>query len=373
MEQHKTDINYQFKALIGLGIIFVVCGHTGCPILSFNGLFNYDSFHMPLFIFASGYFLKEKSNLRKELRNNFKRLIVPLILWTVIYGIILTFLRNTYPFNFKLGMDLSISTFPEYVYRTLALGNASELNVPSWFLLTIFFIKIQAIVIRKLIDGISLYKRDVSILIFYLLVSFMGMWLSKHKEILFLFKIQICRVLYLSFYYELGHFYRKLLEEKDNLDTNKYIFICLLLQCILLFINKGNEVSIIYNMKLPLSYLSTLLFAMNGIAFWLRISRCIMKLWKENFLLKRISNYSIDIMMHHAFILKLINGIFWIMSVKLGLFSEFSSLEYKSNIWYMYLPYGKIQFTYFYAFIGIIGTLIIITICREKKFNVMEE
>ena len=48
-----------FGILSGLAIIMVVAGHLGYNILTLGDLFPYYSFHVPLFMFMSGYFYKE--------------------------------------------------------------------------------------------------------------------------------------------------------------------------------------------------------------------------------------------------------------------------------------------------------------------------
>ena len=63
-----------FDILKGLAIIFVIMGHSGVgPLRAF--IF---SFHMPLFFFITGYFLKVRP-LSREIGLNLKRLIVPYI------------------------------------------------------------------------------------------------------------------------------------------------------------------------------------------------------------------------------------------------------------------------------------------------------
>lgn len=53
----KKSINYDFKFLYAIGMILVVAGHCSNGGVSiFYDWFTPYAFHLPLFIFASGYF-----------------------------------------------------------------------------------------------------------------------------------------------------------------------------------------------------------------------------------------------------------------------------------------------------------------------------
>ena len=82
--------------LRGIGIIFVVVGHSGCP----NGLCKliYMS-HMPLFFITSGYFLSDaKLDLTTNfLTNKIKNLYFPFL----FYSLLFLFFHN---FFFDLGI-----------------------------------------------------------------------------------------------------------------------------------------------------------------------------------------------------------------------------------------------------------------------------
>ena len=70
--------NIKFLILQTIGIILVVLGHKG-GINLFTDWFPIYSFHMPLFIFISGYFYKtnSESNLIAFIKNKSKRLLIP--------------------------------------------------------------------------------------------------------------------------------------------------------------------------------------------------------------------------------------------------------------------------------------------------------
>ena len=59
----KYKIDYRFKIVYALAMMSVIADHCrGKGSIEFNiqGWFNYSSYHMPLFMFAAGYFFKEK-------------------------------------------------------------------------------------------------------------------------------------------------------------------------------------------------------------------------------------------------------------------------------------------------------------------------
>lgn len=61
MSEKNNNTNYTFKLLYALGIIFICAGHCKNGGFSlFYEFFPPYSFHLALFMFASGYFYKTK-------------------------------------------------------------------------------------------------------------------------------------------------------------------------------------------------------------------------------------------------------------------------------------------------------------------------
>lgn len=115
MEKIKRD--YLFDNLKALLIFLVVLGHMIEPYIYEDNLFKFIyigiyAFHMPLFIFISGYFSK---NLEKTRVNAFKKCIIPYLVWNSLYVI---FISKT----FKIMIFQ-----PSWIY---------------WFLLSLFLWKV---------------------------------------------------------------------------------------------------------------------------------------------------------------------------------------------------------------------------------------
>lgn len=73
---------------LSLAIVFVVDGHTTLGnLFDLNGLFRYYSFHLMMFAFGSGYFFKFYGGALSDFAHRAKKLLVPLYLWNVVYGV----------------------------------------------------------------------------------------------------------------------------------------------------------------------------------------------------------------------------------------------------------------------------------------------
>lgn len=158
-------INYQFKILIAFAMIFVVAGHVGNSFFTLNGFFNYAYFHMPLFMFVSGYFFNSTISICREVIKQTKRLLLPFIGWNVFYGIIITYLRHSEFFKFEMGNDLS---FYSLFVRSFIMGDAFILNVPSWFLFSLFLVKVIYICLRTLILFFNNKNHSENIIVLFL-------------------------------------------------------------------------------------------------------------------------------------------------------------------------------------------------------------
>ena len=104
-----TKIDYRFKILYALGMIMVVCGHAlGGGISIMNDWFPYAGLHLAIFAFSSGYFYKSFSeeHIGKYIIKKIKDLIIPLYIYTFVYGIIVQILKV---FGFKIGGDFTLN------------------------------------------------------------------------------------------------------------------------------------------------------------------------------------------------------------------------------------------------------------------------
>ena len=122
--KHRNEI---FDIMKGLGIVAMILAHTFGPN---NLLWNFIcTFHMPLFFVVSGYFYKNKS-IQELSYKSFSTLIIPYLTACVII-VFLTQVRQQH----SIGIDINNILY--------GLG-------PGWFLLAMFFAKIEFHYVLKL-------------------------------------------------------------------------------------------------------------------------------------------------------------------------------------------------------------------------------
>lgn len=141
--------NFTISTVRGIAIILVVYGHviqrSMAPIgedFFLNPAFKIIyTFHMPLFVFISGYvmaFSLSRRSLSDAFKTKCKTLLIPFVSWGTL-GIISTYLLNIID-----GKNINITNFPRDLINDLLLK-------PSvWFLFTLFILSCMLLYSIKL-------------------------------------------------------------------------------------------------------------------------------------------------------------------------------------------------------------------------------
>lgn len=132
MENQLTgNRNNQFDIEKGIGIAFMIAGHTG--LISMIGLNNFiGSFYMPLFFMISGYFYKADGvSIKKFLQKKLFTLIVPYMVFGVLHW-------GIWMLMWKVGVSLQIT--PMQATMGLLWNNNQFFPISGalWFLTCLF-------------------------------------------------------------------------------------------------------------------------------------------------------------------------------------------------------------------------------------------
>lgn len=352
--------NWQFRILYFWAILFVVCGHAGLNNIGggvISDLLPIKSFHLGIFAFGAGYFFWKHINDKtfKIIKYKFKKTIIPLYIWTFIYGLVIQVLHN---FGYKIGLTLSLKNL---LWTPLYSGHAYIFNLGSWFLVPLFMLHSFTALIKPLLK-----KKNGSIIvfIFYLLLGMLGIELSfslKREWLL------LTRFLYFLPFFGLGLLYKDKLENKDTSSNMLYFSIILIIKFIIIYFS-GKAISyspanMVYFENFYLPYINGFL----GIAFWLRVSKILIPLLKNNKLVNIISKNTFAIMMHHMLGFFLLNCFWLFLSLNFKFINGFNVESFSSQMYYMYLPKKLNQFKILYVISGIGISLLIDKIIKLLK------
>lgn len=348
----SKKINYQFLILQAIGIILVVLGHKGGISLATDWFPPY-SFHIPLFIFISGYFYKTNYEecIWKFILKKIKKLLVPYFVWNIIYGCIIFILKKYNVVNY--GDDMSFNTL---FIRPWIDGHQFVFNIPAWFVITLFLIQISYICMRKILSFIKL-DNEIIIMMLLLAMGYLSI-LRSNNGYSYGWNLTFVKVLFLMPFYQMGYIYNRYLEQRDNMSNYMYFMCIFIVQFFL--IKKYNNINFTVawcndfnreNLFLPYITSAT------GIMFWLRISKILVPSLRSCKKIQYLGNNTWTVMMHHLFIFFIINLLIGSLAPIIGL-KGFDYNEFKKSIWYCYVP-GNKKFQLFYSVLAIYIPLMI--------------
>ena len=345
--------NIQFAILQTIAIIFVVVGHSGGISFGFEW-FPISSFHMPLFIFISGYFYKEKQEkkLISTLIKKVNKFLISGLVINAAYGIILILLKKYA--HLQYGGEINFSAL---FIQPFAYCHQFGINHPMWFIFALFLVQITYLYLRKLIYIKNGILKNIIIFILAILlgVYFVNQaYLSNEARLGFNATFQ--HIAYGLFFYHLGYLYHKYIEKVDVLNNLLYFIIIFALQALLIVITNGNIGISMWNANynnLKTYPIMALITPLTGIFLWLRISKILVPSFKDSKLINFISKNTWSVMVHHQMVFILINLLLLFCYQVFHIFSDFNVEEFRTRIWYIYKLFGYHNFALIYAFFGI--------------------
>lgn len=361
-------INYQFKILYAIGIIFVVMGHcTYAGFGLFTDWFALYAFHLGLFVFCSGYFYKDTShqNILAYIWKKLKTLIFPLYAWNAIYAVIIKI--STY-FGFTIGGEITLS---KLLVEPITSGHQFAYNMGGWFVIPLFMIELFNVIVRKLIDlpGIRKLKSknyEFFICICYVLMGIAGNCMAQNGWNTGWWLV-LARMLHFLPFFGIGTLYKRRLEKHDTINNTVYFTGLILIQLIIiLLVRRVPTCSQAWLNNFPEGPVLPVIEGFLGIAFWLRIAKVVESILKDNKLVLLIANNTFAIMIHQFMGFMLVKTVFAIF-YRAGLCASFDWEAYKSDIWYYYFPGGMEQAGIFYIAAGILLPIAIQTVCSKIK------
>lgn len=320
-----TKMNYkniELTLLKALGIIAVVSCHLGINVFNIVGLplsikgelFPEYSYHMPLFIFASGYFYK------KEYEGKVKGLAVKRLPMLVNYlkcnmfYCILTFILISVGL---LNREVEFSLRSLFVEPFLG-GFQFYFNGPGWFVLFLFIVQIIYVILRCIIGKKYMFTKYVEgvLLIALMLIGVLFAHISNLYPVLndkVTLMHSVLRLFYGLQYYGLGYYYKEFIESKLCLSLKT--FIILVFSKLLVHITFNYYSFSLRIVKFKGYSILPLIVSIMGILYCLHLVKFILAL-KGNIRVKVLKLLTIvgentwGIMMHHLLVKWLLGKIY---------------------------------------------------------------
>lgn len=342
----KTKSNKAFMILSALGILFVVDRHCGDAVGLFTSVFSYGSFFMPMFMFISGYFWKEKHleswrSIGTYLAGKFKKLMVPYLLWAVFYGFLVLLLN-------RAGMELPRPTVRNFIYSVFTDGTTFGINGAAWFVPVLFAVTAVYTVLRKILGRVW---NDTGALAAFVLLGAWTAALAKRPDGLYNKALLLYKTAFFIQFFHLGLYFNRYMEK--TFDRINGLALCLGLAVVnmLLLAKYGSlENGVLSVMKgLPDGNgFIPLITSVTGIFFWLKISKFLEPVLGENRLVNYISDHTFFIMVHHMLFIDAFSGILY-GACRLGVpgLAGFDAAAFKSDPWYLFTPKPWMAAAYF--------------------------
>ena len=387
--RQKPSYNVTFGILSALAILMIVAGHAGYDILTVGGLFPYYSFHVPLFMFISGYFYRgeEESHPLTYLKKKAKRLLLPYFIWNVVYGLIAWALRTFWGFGMGEGISLKALFLEPFLN-----GYQFIYNYAAWFVPVLFLVEMMNLCMRLLLRRLHL-NSEWLILIGTLAVGMAVVQLAIGGHVWGLYKTP-GRILFLYPCFQMGQFYKKKLESRDTLGNVAYFAVVLGIQVLLHLCCNGLAYSSVWCTGFANGPVIPYVTAVSGIAFWLRVAKILTPLAGEGaakvqsggerqysaavqpsgerqysaavqpsgerqkgavaggFLL-HLGRNTYAVMMHHVMAFMLVKMVLAGIAAHTGYLADFDFVRFYTDIDYYYLVKGSEAFRMVYLAAGV--------------------
>lgn len=346
--------NAAFGILSAFAIVMVAAGHLGYNILTVGDLFPYYSFHVPLFMFISGYFYKEEEQERPVayIKKKARRLLLPYFIWNLIYGMIAWALRAWGEFTFGEAVSLKSLLLDPFLH-----GYQYLYNFAAWFVPVLFLIEMMNLFLRIVLQKLRLHSEWL-ILAGTLAVGTTVVWLAITGHVWGLYKMP-GRILFLFPCFQMGQFYRRKLESHDRLGNLPYFAIVIGIQVLLNLCCNGLAYSCVWCTAFANGPVIPYVTVVSGIALWLRISKILASVCGPHSAVVYLGRHTYPVMMHHIMVFMLIKMVLAGIAAGTGYLEDFDFARFYTDIDYCYLVKGSEAFKMVYLAAGIVVPLLL--------------
>ncbi|MBE5897131.1 MAG: acyltransferase [Lachnospiraceae bacterium] len=353
----ESKKNQTFVYLYALAILMVIDDHCSTRAQILSGIFPYNTFYMPLFVFASGYFFKQ-TKLRDGIVHKIKRLYIPYIVYALIFWAIAAVI------DFIFGMRW-VPEINMYTLRTLVFeAPITYLNGASWFVVMLFWVTVIYMCIRTVLKTNKL--TDYILTVLFVIGGCVGIYMCLvYNPLSFVIRFPAKMLFYIQFYH-LGYMFRTYWE--CLLQKVRKLYVCIFVVLVHSILNIYFGVGIefysteamtgFWNVYLPV------ITSVLGITFWYEVMEFLAEKIGEVRIVSFIARNTFVIMQVHLFFI-CIPKMYCMIQCRRGVerFADFPVDEFMTSAWARYdYATGLASFLF-----GVAGSLMVAYVIEQVK------
>ena len=371
MNHNKSNLkneNMTMRALYLIAAVLVVDGHTTlADMFDMQSLFRYYSFHLMLFAFVSGYFFRDGDQHRPlaSITRKAKRLLIPLYVWNVVYGLGAAFLRRFG--GFEIGEPVTLYNL---LIAPLTDGHQFGWNLGSWFVFPLFMCQVIYMLMRRLAKLWGDREQITFLLLLIPGICCVTLCRSGAQASL---PLWLLRSLILLPGYAGGVLYRRCLERHDTLPTVPYLTALVIVRALLC--TKYENLAYLLS---TCDYFGCDAFGVYfggaiAIAFFLRLARLIAPHMAKSRFALAVSRNTFAIMMHHYMGFFALNCVFVALNILGVAAQDFSMKSWRTMDAYMYAPGGRPEWDVLYLLAGLMFPLVVAWTVEKGKTMIQKK
>lgn len=327
-KERKRDC--RIDILRAFGIFCIVYAHNMDHGFRLSNWLTVSSVYViQLFVFCAGYFYRDSDlHFGRFLLKKAKEYLLPYYVWNLIYGVLSSILRGMGVIGY--GEKISLYTM---LVQPWTDGAQFYFNYASWFLLSLFLVVLATDLLRRLIRRFREMDRkaDYILLAVLFLLSLGAMILLGEEQYHYGLKAAVLRPIVLLPYYQLGYVYHRYWAQEGNVKRKLvWVLVLLLAQIALNKLCGPLGTKMVYGHFIG-NPAVLILAALTAVLLSASIAGVLEKYVSSWRVLSTVSQNTMSIMLHHMFVMFLIEAVLWILGVP-----GFDAEQFHSSIWYDY-------------------------------------
>lgn len=337
----------------------VIDDHTGTTVGFLSGVFPYNSFYMPMFVFISGYFYREQA-VWQNVRHKARHLLLPYLMWGGIGELIAWILMKGGIVNWFVPVSV------RNIVSSLTLVSISPLTDPSWFVVMLFWVSVDYNALRRILR-VNTERKDDVFLFAFVIIGFWLIYLCLNGYEYNLFALFFIRTFWYMQFYHAGVMFRRYWEEYvSQWRTLLPCTVCVLVNVVLLCaigenirFNSTAWMASFHSWWLPVVTSTT------GILFWYKVMQFLSEKMGRLRGVDFIAENTFTIMCTHFFFANIPNFYAYFQYLHGNLaFADFPAEAFQQNIWNGYGHYATSLSGFF---CGLFGSILVIWLMENIK------